>query len=416
MAGAGLRRGPMTANAYPTALPAVPAVSSTFVTFVLSFLVLFETFTVSFTGITQLSMLPHLIVIFTITYQVVRSASQSRARHETLILIGLLIVLSLGSLFSRFSPDIGTIFVASVLYLKFFMLAIVFSRITLAKVHKIVVVIFYLNLIGALLSAVSMLVPSIGMYENYRFMGFQLNPSRFGVMNSILFMYFVFAVKSKHMAFICLILIVLSISKSAMLFLLFASLYLSWLMGASRLILYLIFASAITPLAYIWFSENIAHTQNVLQNTIAGDVFYLRYILLMSGLDLAKEFFPVGSGAGTFASPLSHGSHVYWYLGIGEIRTIQEGTGIHDSGIGTIIGEYGFLGCVTVLLGLAFIFKKIIGAAGSTFDVIICVICVIWLSFSRGIISSYYYSFCMILFALIIRHMRMQMKDNECPQ
>lgn len=95
-------------------------------------------------------------------------------------------------------------------------------------------------------------------------------------------------------------------------------------------------------------------------NTYASYSGSPRESLYASAVELAKMYFPIGSGFGTFGSMLSGitGSKVYGFLTIsgawvnGQLTTV-----LGDAGYAYYLGEFGVLGAFLFLLMLYFIFK-----------------------------------------------------------
>lgn len=71
---------------------------------------------------------------------------------------------------------------------------------------------------------------------------------------------------------------------------------------------------------------------------------YIRVIMLVKGLALATDYFPIGTGAATFGSVMSEGSRVYGEVGLYGLASVERFQGIYDSNLATLLGEFGFLG------------------------------------------------------------------------
>lgn len=88
-----------------------------------------------------------------------------------------------------------------------------------------------------------------------------------------------------------------------------------------------------------------------------------RYQLLIKSLEIAGDFFPLGTGFGTFASYYSGGNYspVYWMYGLSNIGGLRQGATsfVSDSFWPMILGQTGLMGMTAYALALVMLFKRI---------------------------------------------------------
>ena len=80
---------------------------------------------------------------------------------------------------------------------------------------------------------------------------------------------------------------------------------------------------------------------------------YVRGIMVYGGFKFAIENFPFGVGAANFGTVMSFGGKYYDILGISRMDEFSDSSGIFDSNIASILGEYGVI-FFLVLLYLSF--------------------------------------------------------------
>ncbi len=71
---------------------------------------------------------------------------------------------------------------------------------------------------------------------------------------------------------------------------------------------------------------------------------YIRGLMIYFSFVIAESYFPFGTGAASFGTFLSDNSPVYQELGISTLYFFQEKTGIYDSNLASLLGEFGVLG------------------------------------------------------------------------
>lgn len=85
---------------------------------------------------------------------------------------------------------------------------------------------------------------------------------------------------------------------------------------------------------------------------------YIRGIMIYFSFELATDRFPLGTGAATYGTVLSENSHVYAEIGLHNSVYFIDTTGIYDSNLASILGEFGYIGLFLYL----FIFYKVLQA------------------------------------------------------
>ncbi|MEZ4778112.1 MAG: O-antigen ligase family protein [Flavobacteriaceae bacterium] len=80
---------------------------------------------------------------------------------------------------------------------------------------------------------------------------------------------------------------------------------------------------------------------------------YIRGLMFYMSLLLIAQYFPIGSGAGTFGSIFAKDSQVYKDFGVNDRFYFVEEWGIYDSNFASILGEYGIMG----ILLFAYLFR-----------------------------------------------------------
>ncbi len=302
------------------------------------------------------------------------------------------------------------------LYIKLFFLAAVFSRVTLDELDKaigayavlhigggvanILAPGFFLDLVGAVASSAD------------RFMGLQLNPNSFAFASALLTIYYIYVRRNMFAAVFLGITVVASGSRSGLAFLALAILYFAYLQGRikGQVLRKAIVAAAIIGAAFVsalfFFPDQFLRSLDSAIATADGFGFYPRVALLIGGIQLAVANFPLGAGAGTYASALAGFSQTYRDVGVDYLPSILDESAIHDSGVGTLLGEYGVAGTLAILVfcyRLALIFGR---GYITRVDGLFFVFLVIFFSLFRATISSYYYSGILIVFLMMVYAVR----------
>lgn len=145
---------------------------------------------------------------------------------------------------------------------------------------------------------------------------------------------------------ICLIMITITTSRTGLL-IAFLAIFLAATKRKSFLSKQVMYAITFTLLGLFFaFSDSFFVTEtirnfNQFENIESSK--YIRFIMLYYSFILSIDFFPFGTGAGTYGTVLSNDSWVYTYLGLSHLEFFQDFWGIYDSNIAGLIGEYGFI-------------------------------------------------------------------------
>ena len=86
---------------------------------------------------------------------------------------------------------------------------------------------------------------------------------------------------------------------------------------------------------------------------------YIRGLMLFMSFMLIVQYFPIGSGAGTFGSIFAKDSQVYKDFGVDHRFYFVEEWGIYDSNFASIIGEYGFIGIIFFIILFTSAYKNL---------------------------------------------------------
>jgi len=119
---------------------------------------------------------------------------------------------------------------------------------------------------------------------------------------------------------------------------------------------------AILFVSFIFFTNNqlISTTARNLGNLISTENnSYIRGLMFINSTELFKDFFPIGTSPATFGSNLSqiNTMEVYKYTGISEMGRFvntEHMSGVFDTGLGSLLAEFGFIGFLLLILFFIF--------------------------------------------------------------
>jgi len=136
--------------------------------------------------------------------------------------------------------------------------------------------------------------------------------------------------------------------------------------------------------------------------TLYGDLLYIRAAMVAGGVQLAAAFFPFGAGGGTFGSSLSVGSEAYVMVGIAHWDTVVDMTGVFDSGLGSILGEYGYFGLIIYIILLIVGFRSFGAKKLPYAAVFFLTIMVLYMNLFWTIASDFFFSFFILFLFMIV--------------
>lgn len=336
-----------------------------------------------------------------------------------------LISLATGSNNSAFE-----IFVQSFLHIQFYLLFI-----SLAAIHykynkyalQTTKIVFITAVVGALIQFLipDLLASLIGdtrytlrtdTFGLFRWEGFQKNPNALGYLFCIIVILCLFrkdVYKNRRRQLLALFFafvgMILTGSSSAVIFVILALLFLPiknvYKIGLGILAVGVAVQSSQILSMYDKLSGNLA-----LIASNPDQSQYARWLMTYNGFKLLIEYFPIGTGAGSFGTAFSRESIVYRELGIHNVWLIRSERGIQDSNAGAIAGEFGFLGVLFIYGYLFYCVNRVVGMfTGNGLKscvknepfVILFVTIILLAGFIRPIFISSYYSvlICLCFFA-----------------
>lgn len=204
--------------------------------------------------------------------------------------------------------------------------------------------------------------------ERNRLVGFQFKPNDLGIFMSLAFISLLLTNERvkfpKTLLITCASITILSTSRTAILIILIGLIF-KYRGGRGKLLIFgLLF---IIPILAAFQLEKlsslplITETINNLKSLQSIDSSeYIRFIMLYYGAAICAKFIPFGVGAGNFGTVMSAGSPVYQMLGSSYLSSLNELTGVYDSNIASLLGEYGIAGSIIYLLLVNKILKKLI--------------------------------------------------------
>ena len=334
---------------------------------------------------------------------------------NTSFILGFLLFIFLSIVVGK-NKNIYAIFIQSFLHFQFFIILPTFfsySKHPKIKFYRIFHLVVVISLFGLILQIIApnyfaeFFPANENTLEKFssgirRFWGFQLNPNALATLLALyLFLMLVTGEfsKNKLLVLLCSIGVILTGSRSALIFVFLGVLFSKILSLRLKSILLI---TTLVPLFLFGILDNqIEKTNNNFQSiSQLDDTRYIRWLMAYKGLQISFDSFPFGTGAATFGTTFSTNSPVYSEVGLSNLPSIQEGSGIHDSNFGSISGEFGFIGLI-FFYGFSFLLLKRIIPESSKYKHIVRLFWLIIFASSlfRSFFLSTYYS---VVFAVTI--------------
>lgn len=303
------------------------------------------------------------------------------------------------------SSSMQNIVLQSFIHMKFFIFYIIVDRyLKYSDLKKIGWFLFVFTITGFLLNILmqetftNITDQRIHYRDDFlRISGFQVNPNSLGLTIGLFYLFYLWRrrISLSEMLLITLIfsiLIFLTGSRSS-LFIIFIGLSYYYLFESFKTKIYLVpvfIFSLIGLLSVLGDSDMLDNTvRNITALENVDESGYIRGIMIFYGFQLFYDNFPIGTGAATFGSVLSVGSHVYDTLGLADKSFFLEMSGVYDSNLATIGAEFGFVGILIYSFLLMFIYKQIKSENNRPY--LLSVITVIFfLSLSRAVFMNSY--------------------------
>ena len=246
---------------------------------------------------------------------------------------------------------------------------VVFKYLKEVDFNKVIWGLFLISLIGFILN---LFFPSVFDSKDASFLaergsrivGFQNKPNDLGILIGLFSIYLIVYHRclQKFSSFtflygLCFIIIIATTSRSAFL-IYFVGFFYGVFTARNLFIKSSLFYISVVSVIFFVIAVDSFYVNETIRNfselSNIDNSRYIRFIMLVKSIELAIEFFPFGTGAGTFGTVLSQGSWVYSYLGLQNLEFFVDFWGIYDSNISGFIGEYGFLVtifCFTLVYG-----------------------------------------------------------------
>ena len=379
-----------------------------FVATSLIFVLYFEVFVSRYTGLPVRTLLDAVVLLVAGLITFDAFLRQHLRILHVVFLVNIVLFTSL-SLLGELKPDLMSSIISSIIFSKFVVVFFLANKFTLEDLKPAMSMLAVVHVAGCMAnlafpSFFSALLPTVSYeIDTSRLMGFSLNANRSAAVSTILLLYFTFVDRRMIWALIMFALIVLSGSRSLTVTaaLMWAYLFLhSGISLPKRAIA--IGASFSIATILLWSYFSIDETFEVIKNTVYGDLRYIRAAMLNGGYYLANMHFPLGVGGGLYGTSMSEGSQAYIMVGIAHWASVIDMTGIYDSGIGSILGEYGWLG-LGIYTAIVFIILKTAHHSDVPFRAaLFLLVLVLLMNTVRTVASDFFFSFFFLYCYLLV--------------
>lgn len=155
--------------------------------------------------------------------------------------------------------------------------------------------------------------------------------------------------------------IILSDSRTALLAIaiLFTAFYWDYVYKNVTVFFSFIFVGMLSIFFLLLFTDISESIVSNIAMSYSLDTHYIRGLMLYMSFLLIIQYFPIGSGAGTFGSIFAHDSQVYKDFDVDHRYYFVEEWGIYDSNVASILGEYGFIGIILFFILFRSAFKNL---------------------------------------------------------
>lgn len=353
--------------------------------------------------------------------------SQDNIHKYFFFLGGIVLYLILISIFQGENHHFVQIVTQSFLHIQLFLILIslfIISKKYPGFIYKVLIGAVLLSILGAVLQLVlpnlfsELFNPSEQMRHviergDFRLWGFQRNPNRIG----ILFSFFAILLILKKeiiqdlriyilLIVVSVLMVVLSGSRSSLIFLGFALLF-SEIKTRKKILLTLVLVILLFMSGILdYITEKTTSNIRTVSEISVDESNYIRWLMIYYGTELAITNFPMGTGAATFGTALSHNADVYEEIGIADVPSVRDQTGgVHDSNFGSIMGEFGFIGFLIFYGFTAYLIYSILNKASYRFfkKTNHFLYCICLVAFTASFVRpTYLNSYFGVLFSLLI--------------
>lgn len=294
------------------------------------------------------------------------------------VLLMMLFICTL-SYFSTYYAGATKTIIQSMIYMKFIIIFLLFYYGLNDKLfHKFIKFLFYFTVIGfmtnLILGSIFFDLVNARILERngiYRYIGFQYSGNVLAIASSVLIFYSLYNNdKKKNIIWNILFIIIIFFTGSHTGLLFLFLLYFIYMIDKKGLSPTMILSLLILPFALIamifiaGIDEKLVETSDRFES--GNESGYARTVVLFNAVLIASDNFPLGSGAASYATPLSRDSEIYYDYGMDKVNVIKwfingndRNSGIYDTSFGMLIGELGFIGTLLFLIFHFFVFKKL---------------------------------------------------------
>ena len=334
-----------------------------------------------------------------------------KIKKSYIVLLATIICVFISGLLGAFVTNPLIVVIATIVTLKLHYLLFIAMHVPSNFFHRIITLIFWYSLIGGLFFAVS---PEtffqLGAPNNWgRNVGFMFDANEFGYLCVPTLFYYIYLKLNLPRAICTLILIIESGSNTALFMVVATVLYISLVKTGkfSTKVLLLSFMGVVLYYIVAIHGDRLVHTAMILTNSLNTGAYYPRVLMFLGGFRLAIEYFPFGAGGGYFATNLTKIYEVYQNAGVAIMLDVENGQGLFDSGIGQLLGQFGFCGSAVVFGSLYYLIQH--GSYNLTKkDCFFFLAIILLLNFSLTVISDFTQSVSVLLLLYCLKEYNFQ--------